>query len=120
MKTANLLEAIAEPAGENAKALGAYYTDDRVADFLVWWAVRSPQDAVLDPSFGGGAFLRSICKRLQNLGGHPEALVWGSEIDPQVHARTAERIENEFGVRHRNLLCSDFFAVRRTDLHPLK
>jgi len=120
MKTANLLEAIAEPAGENAKALGAYYTDDRVADFLVWWAVRSPQDAVLDPSFGGGAFLRSICKRLQNLGGHPEALVWGSEIDPQVHARTAERIENEFGVRHRNLLCSDFFAVRRTDLPPIK
>ncbi len=47
------------------KALGAYYTDSQVADFLVWWAVRNVTDTVLDPSFGGGVFLRSACKRLR-------------------------------------------------------
>jgi adenine-specific DNA methylase len=119
MKPANLLEAIAEPAGENAKTLGAYYTDARVADFLVWWAVRSPQDTVLDPSFGGGTFLRSACKRLRSLGAHPGALVWGIEIDQGAHARTAERIGEEFGVRKRNLICSDFFEIRRTNLPPI-
>ena len=25
---------------ESAKALGAFYTDDPIAEFLVWWAVR--------------------------------------------------------------------------------
>ena len=41
----------AAAAPPRAKALGAYYTDGAVADFLVRWAVRSPADRVLDPSF---------------------------------------------------------------------
>lgn len=119
MKSPNLLETAVEPTGENAKTLGAYYTDARVADFLIWWAVRSPQDAVLDPSFGGGTFLRSACERLRRFGAHPGALVWGIEIDPQVHARTAEWLAEEFGIRKRNLICCDFFEIRRTDLPPI-
>jgi hypothetical protein len=59
------------PNGESAKALGAFYTDVQVADFLVWWAIRSPRDTVMDPSFGGGVFLRSACHRLLSLGGQP-------------------------------------------------
>src|SRR5690242_13955132 len=44
------------------KALGAFYTDAQVAEFLVWWAVRSRAETVIDPSFGGGVFLRAACK----------------------------------------------------------
>ena len=51
----------------NPKALGAYYTDSQVADFMVWWAIRNPTDTVRDPSFGGGVFLRSAGKRLRDL-----------------------------------------------------
>src|SRR5690606_6803456 len=32
-------EDIRPPSGEDAKALGAFYTDTQIADFLVWWAI---------------------------------------------------------------------------------
>ncbi len=66
----------------SAKALGAYYTDVQVADFLVWWAIRSPHSTIMDPSFGGGVFLRSSCERLCQLGGQPSSQVFGVELDP--------------------------------------
>lgn len=97
--------------GEHAKAMGAFYTDAQVAEFLVWWAVRSRHETVMDPSFGGGVFLRSACERLVKLGGHPKSQVYGAEIDPSVHARIAEKLADEFGVDRRNLLQSDFFAL---------
>jgi adenine-specific DNA-methyltransferase len=98
-------------ADETAKALGAFYTDTQVADFLVWWAVRSSSDTVMDPSFGGGVFLRSVCKRIQQMGGHPGNQVWGTELDPVVHARIAEKITDEFGVQRETLLQQDFFRL---------
>jgi len=102
-----------EPAGESAKALAAYYTDAPIADFLVWWAIRSPQDTAMDPSFGGGAFLQSACKRLIELGGVPARQVFGVEIDPRVHSRTREKIAQEFQVRQGNLILSDFFGLTK-------
>jgi len=96
------------------KALGAYYTDAQIADFLVWWAVRSSNDTVLDPSFGGGVFLRSASKRLKALGGHPAQQVFGAEIDGGVHTRIAEKLQDEFGVLPQNLWQADFFGVAPT------
>lgn len=101
----------ASPPGECAKAMGAFYTDAQVADFLVWWAVRSRHNTVMDPSFGGGVFLRSACKRLVKLGGRPRNQVYGAELDPNVHARIAEELSGEFGVNRRHLLPTDFFAL---------
>src|SRR5690242_9604535 len=97
-----LFEDNSEPRG-GAKALGAYYTDAQIADFLVWWAVRSSQDQVLDPCFGGGVFLRSACKRLRELGGQAATQVRGVEIDPEVHARIADKLADEFGVNRQHL-----------------
>lgn len=95
----------------NPKSLGAYYTDSQVADFLVWWAVRNPTDTVLDPSFGGGVFLRSACKRLRELAGDAAGRVFGVELDGEVHSRIAEKLHDEFGVARANLVQSDFFEV---------
>ena len=97
----------------STKALGAFYTDAEVADFLVWWAIRSPHDRIMDPSFGGGVFLRSACRRISEIGGHPASQVLGIEIDSGVHARTAKNLSDEFGVRQQHLLLSDFFAIGR-------
>jgi hypothetical protein len=66
----------------DAKALGAYYTDEEIANFLVTWAIRSQQDVVLDPSFGGGVFLRAAASRIRVLGGTPSKQVAGVELDP--------------------------------------
>jgi adenine-specific DNA-methyltransferase len=66
----------------DAKALGAYYTDEGIATFLVTWAIRSKHDVVLDPSFGGGVFLRAAASRIGVLGGMPSTQVAGVELDP--------------------------------------
>ena len=41
----------------DAKTLGAYFTLEVVADALVRWAVRRPDDFLLDPSSGDGRFV---------------------------------------------------------------
>jgi hypothetical protein len=85
---------------EAPNALGAYYTDVQAADFLVAWAVRSPNDRILDPSFGGGVFLRSASRRLRSRRGSPGKNVCGVEIDPgaPVHLRKAHgRIRRRIG-----------------------
>jgi hypothetical protein len=91
--------------------LGAYYTDSQIAEFLVWWAVRSGSDTVLDPSFGGGVFLHSACSRLWDLGGNPSTQVFGIELDPTVHGRVSEKLNHEFGLAPGNLRQHDFFDV---------
>jgi adenine-specific DNA methylase len=107
-------EEVQEPQnGENSKALGAYYTDAQVAEFLIWWAIRSADERVLDPSFGGGVFLRAACKRLRQLGGDPSHRVFGVEIDEGVHASIAGKLFDEFGVRRRNLIRSNCFDLDR-------
>jgi adenine-specific DNA-methyltransferase len=98
-------------APEHAKARGAFYTDTQIADFLVWWAVRSPHDRIMDPSFGGGVFLQSACRRLASLAGQPRINVFGVEIDTETHARIAGKLAREFGVPEQHLRQSDFFAL---------
>lgn len=94
----------------NAKDLGAYYTDAQVADFLVRWAVRDPADTVLDPSFGGGVFLRSAGRHLRALGGDPETQIFGVEVDAAVHSRIADKLADEFSIQRSNLRHGDFFS----------
>ena len=54
---------------EQRKALGAYYTEARVARALCRWAVRRGGERVLDPAFGGGVFVRQALLRGAELGG---------------------------------------------------
>ncbi len=98
-----------QPEPRTAKELGAYYTDQEVADFLVWWAVRTHADRVIDPSFGGGVFLRAACKRLVQLKGSPAVQVFGVEIDRGVFSQISQKLANEFGVRASHLYPVDFF-----------
>ena len=98
-------------AGERAKALGAYYTDSQVADFLVWWAVRQSTDTVLDPSFGGGVFLRSAGKRIRDLRGDPRVQVFGVELADDVHSEISRLLRREFEIDPEHVILSDFFEV---------
>jgi len=103
----------------DAKTLGAYYTDAQIADFLVWWAIRSARNTVMDPCFGGGVFLRSACDRLTELGGQPTNQVFGVEIDPDVYTQIADKLSDEFGVRKPNLLLYDFFDIDPTVVYQV-
>ena len=103
--------AAGDPSGDSAKALGAFYTDTQIAEFLVWWAIRSRNDTVLDPSFGGGVFLRAACKRISGLGGSAAKQVHGIELDGSVHRKIAGKLRDEFSVRPANLMKTDFFRI---------
>lgn len=97
------------PSHADAKAFGAFYTDAQIAEFLAWWGIRAGTEKVLDPSFGGGVFLRASAKRILSLGGNPRQLVHGVEIDHAVHRSIAKKLGDEFGIPAQNLAAGDFF-----------
>lgn len=105
---------VADP--RTAKALGAFYTDSEIADFLARWAIRKKTDLVIDPSFGGGVFLRSSCERIRELHGAPKSQVYGVELDSKVHNRIVSMLHDEFSIQTNNLIHSDFFKVSRDAL----
>ena len=91
------------------KTLGAFYTAEPVARFLVEWAIREPNEAVLDPSCGDGAFIGAAATRLAELG-CPIPKVWG--VDFHSGAITAAR--SLFPASR--LVKSDFFALGPDEL----
>jgi SAM-dependent methyltransferase len=92
---------------EAARALGAYYTPDALAEPLCRWAIRRPGDRVFDPSCGEGAFLVRALDRLRSLGATPRGLpdqVAGVEIEGRALARARGSL------RSRHLAKADFFS----------
>jgi tRNA1(Val) A37 N6-methylase TrmN6 len=81
----------------DAKESGAYYTDRNVAEFLVRWAVRGPDDHVLDPSSGGGVFLAAAARRIAELGGAPAKQVCGVELNEEAFADVRRSLGRQFG-----------------------
>ncbi|HXE52410.1 MAG TPA: N-6 DNA methylase [Tepidisphaeraceae bacterium] len=100
----------APPNAAQVKQLGAFYTPGRIAEFLVQWAVRSSNDKVLDPSFGGGVFLRAAAERLLSLGGEPDAGVFGVELDAASHEAASSAL-GRVGVSRSNLQHENFFLA---------
>src|SRR5437879_4391576 len=92
------------------KELGAYYTSDSVARFLVNWAIRTSNDTVLDPSFGGGVFLRAASERISLLGGDPIKQLYGIELDPATHCKIGDSL-SAHSVSYANLTLNNFFDV---------
>jgi adenine-specific DNA methylase len=104
---------------DDPKALGAFYTDAQVAEFLVWWGIRSGNESVMDPSFGGGVFLRAASKRLLRLGGAPDTQVRGVEVDADVCSRIREKLHDEFGICPQSLVQGNFFSLVCSEIAPV-
>ena len=91
------------------KTLGAFYTDEPIAQHLVRWALRNASDTVLDPSSGGGVFLHAAIGRLRALGNKtPEA--WGIDLAPDTSSQFSVST-NSLRILHR-----DFFTIRPGDI----
>lgn len=54
--------------GQHHKARGAFFTPLEISTFISDWAIRSPDDRVLEPSCGDAAFLLPSASRLTALG----------------------------------------------------
>lgn len=94
---------------------GIYYSPEDVATALVKWAVRSADDTIFDPSFGGCIFLRAGVTRLTRLGASNAAsLVYGTDWDQEAWG-DAVQLFNQ-GADPRQFLQRDFLSVRPDEI----
>jgi adenine-specific DNA-methyltransferase len=91
------------------KALGAFYTREPVARAIVKWAVRHPDDSVLDPSCGDGVFLLSAARHLAHIG-TVNPRVWGIDVNGEAFD-TVKACLPEC-----RLLTGDFFLTKPGDV----
>lgn len=100
---------------KSKKQLGQYYTPDQVALAITDWAIRSANDRLLDPSFGGCAFLKAALSSLVRLGSpSPIEQLFGTDIDG-----SAWRSVQNLPGADRNMLnfpLADFFDLTPKDL----
>ncbi|PWJ62498.1 Eco57I restriction-modification methylase domain-containing protein [Rathayibacter iranicus] len=88
------------------KARGAFFTPPTIASFVAKWAVRSAQDAVLEPSAGDAEFLVHAVARLRDLGA-VEPHVHGVELHQWSADVGAERVADAGGSV--DMTVGDFF-----------
>lgn len=89
------------------RLLGAFYTPDALAVVLTRWALAGGPGTVLDPSYGGCAFLRAAVNILRDQQvSEPERLVFGVDIDRNCIRYAAGLIAR------RNCITADFLALR--------
>ena len=93
---------------ERRRLLGAYYTPDPVADTLTRWALAPGAGTVLDPSFGGCAFLGAATSVLAEQGvENPNRLVFGVDVDPSC----MDYVSAGNGLLAENCVVRDFFEL---------
>ncbi len=96
---------------ELRKARGAFFTPAELCRHMAGWAIRTPQDAVLEPSCGEAAFLVAAAERMSALGPGPGRLR-GVDVHP-ASARQARLILA--GTGHRTeITVADFFTLEPT------
>ena len=99
------------------KERGAFFTPDEITRFIASWAIRHPDDLVLEPSAGDAAFLVAAVDRLRSLSRDQDAspTVNGIEIHAPSVFIARQRIREAGGkpeIRH-----SDFFMVAPAPLY---
>ncbi|AVD81212.1 hypothetical protein C4Q28_03055 [Pseudomonas sp. SWI6] len=105
------------PASER-KRLGAFYTPEELSQILTDWAIRSPTDLVLEPSFGGCGFLIAARRRLLALGANnPTEQIYGCDIDDGAFKFLAETLGP--GKEYSNFLHKDFLEIRAQNEWPV-
>lgn len=66
------------------RQLGIFYTPSAASRILCNWAIRTPHDLILEPSFGACGFLETSRIRLNELGStNPIDRLFGCDIDPR-------------------------------------
>ena len=103
-----------EPSVDLRRLLGSYYTPDALAEVLAEWALAPMSGPVLDPSFGGCAFLNAATKVLASKGvSEPGQLVFGIDVDPSCleYVSASENLVEE------NCIVRDFLTLSPKDLH---
>ena len=93
------------------RKLGAFYTPLNVTTALCKWGIRTKDDIILEPCFGGCTFLEASVSQLQAMGQTtPEKSLFGCDIDPLAFQYLKTRVAINATPGH--FLASDFLALR--------
>ena len=87
-------------ASGNKRERGAYFTPTWLAESLAHWAIRAPDDVVVDPSAGGGDLLLAAVERLVRVGGSGDRQIFGVEL----HKGTARALRAKLAAFVRGIL----------------
>jgi adenine-specific DNA-methyltransferase len=100
------------------KANGKYYTPGAVARPLVAWALNGGNGRVLDPSFGGCAFLCAALDELKTRGVRlPGQFICGVDLDERAQHHLGPLLDA--GARGTQFRHEDFLRVQPADLGRL-
>lgn len=92
------------------KLRGGYYTPREITEFITEWAIRSPNDKILEPGCGDGNFLVDIVRRLAKLGKSRELIdnqITGIELLESEALKATERVR-ALGVKGNAIQVMDF------------
>jgi len=99
-----------------SKLRGAFFTPPEMAEFIAHWALRTPEDWVLEPSCGEAAFLLPAIERLRALGQNDLGIsqqVWGAELHAPSAKIACKAILSSTGVSISDRVrVGDFFEAR--------
>lgn len=102
-------------ATASRKARGAFYTPPELAAYLTEWAIRSPDDTIVEPSCGEAVFLEAAWERIRERGGDgtsSSAAILGYEIDGAA-SRAARSVVSRIGAPA-TIKTGDFFDAAPT------
>ena len=95
------------------RLLGTYYTPDELASILATWALAHGKGNVLDPSFGGCAFLNAATTILASKGvSEPGKRVFGVDVDPTC----MEYVRKDQNLIEKNCIIQDFLSLSPKDI----
>ena len=95
------------------RLFGVYYTPDDLASVLVRWALADGHGPVLDPSYGGCAFLEAAVRVLSEMdASNAGRRVYGVDIDP----RCANTVRSSERLVEANCFHCDFLTTTPRDL----
>ena len=95
------------------RLFGVYYTPDDLASVLVRWALANGHGPVLDPSYGGCAFLEAAVRVLSEMdASNAGRRVYGVDIDP----RCANTVRSSERLVEANCFQCDFLTTTPSDL----
>ncbi len=95
------------------RLLGVYYTPDDLATTLVRWALNGGIGPVLDPSYGGCAFLEAAVRILSEKdASRAKTWVYGVDIDPSC----AYTVRQSQRLHEANCIERDFLTISPSDL----
>ncbi|MGV1903296.1 HsdM family class I SAM-dependent methyltransferase [Agrobacterium sp. 22-3674b3] len=99
------------------RQLGAYYTPERLSRLLSAWAVRTRDEIILEPSFGGCGFVSSAMEALKRAGAEDAvSQIYGCDIDPFAF----EYLQDMLGspLVPDNFLLQDFLDYEKSESWP--